>query len=356
MPSFTAPELTQLGYIGLDHYLRNKPIDQIAVERPLLAKLMSKKKSFPGGKEYVVEQVRHSYDSNFQWYFGDASVTYNRKDTVRQAKFEWQGAHDGFSLNEDLLFANGITLTDSSGPSKNSGADMLQLTNLFEENIETLRLGFEEMFDLDMHRDGTQDVDAFGGLDHLIATAPATGVVGGIDRATETWWRNNAVLDVTEANLIETMEAQWRACTRNGGRPDFILAGEVFVDTFRRAAKSEISRYTILATSGQNAEMDPSINAQATSTGLHFQGVPIVWDPSFEVLDTADSPVQEWTSRCYFINTKHMKLRPAAGHDMIARKPPRTHTEYIFYWGLTWKGALTINRSNCHSVITTTGS
>ena len=162
--SFTSAELTQLGYVALDHYLRNKPIDEIARERPLLAKLMSKKKSFPGGKQFITEQVRFQYDSNFQWYFGDDTVTYNRKDTVRQTQFPWAGAHDGFSLNEDLLLANGITVTDNAGPSTNSGAEMLQLTNLFEENIETLRLGFEEMLDYDIHLDGTQDAKSIAGI------------------------------------------------------------------------------------------------------------------------------------------------------------------------------------------------
>lgn len=350
--SFTSAELTQLGYVALDHYLRNKPIDEIARERPLLAKLMSKKKSFPGGKQFVTEQVRFQYDSNFQWYWGDDTVTYNRKDTVRQTQFPWAGAHDGFSLNEDLLLANGITVTDNAGPSTNSGAEMLQLTNLFEENIETLRLGFEEMLDYDLHLDGTHDAKAIAGLDLLVSLDPTTGTVGGIDRATNVWWRNNAVASSTD--IIEDMEKMWRDCTLNGGRPDFIIAGSAFVDAFRAAAKDEIARYTILKTSGENAQFDPSVEAMATSTGLHFQNVPIVWDPTFDVLDAdsaGSSATTPYSNRCYMLNTKHMTLRPAAGHDMVARKPERAAENYIWYWGLTFKGALTMNRSNCHGVI-----
>jgi len=350
--AFSPGELTQLGYIALDHYLRNKPIDEIARERPLLAKLMKGKKTFPGGKQYISEQVRYKYDSNFQWYFGDDTVSYNRKDTVMQTQFPWAGAHDGFSLNEDLLLANGITITDNAGPSTNSGAEMLQLTNLFEENIETLRLGFEESLDYDLHLDGTQDPDALAGLDLMITLDPTTGTVGGIDRASNEWWRNNAVAG--SSDIVEDMEKMWRDCTLNGGRPDFIIAGSAFVDAFRAAAKDEISRYTILKTSGQNAQMDPSIEAQATSTGLHFQQVPIVWDPTFDVLDAdsaGSSASTPYANRCYFINTKHLTLRPAAGHDMVARKPDRNFNDYVWYWGLTYKGALTMNRANCHGVI-----
>jgi hypothetical protein len=353
---FSAPELTQLGYIALDHYMRNNPIDQIAQQRPLLAKLTAKKKSFPGAKQYITEQVRHTYDSNFQWYFGDDQVTYNRKDTVRQASYEWKGAHDGFSLNEDFLLGNGITITDTSGPSTNSGAEMQQLTNLFEENMETLRLGFEESFDLDLHRDGSASTNNIAGLDHLIALDPTTGVVGGIDRATNTWWRNHVATGVLRdgSDMIAHMEEMWRQCTINGGVPDLIIAGGNFVDVFRVAAKGEVSRYAVQQVASHTpGELDPSIRQDngATYTGLHFQGVPIVYDPSFQVLDAADSPATPWEDRCYFINTKHMRLRPAQGHDMIPRKPPRDHDYYIYYWGLTWKGALTMNRSNAHGVL-----
>lgn len=347
-------ELTQLGYIALDHYLRNKPIDEIARERPLLSKLMSKKKTFPGGKQFITEQVRKSYDSNFQWYFGDDTVTYNNKDTVRQTQFPWAGAHDGFSLNEDMLLANGITVTDNAGPATNSGADLLQLTNLFEENIETLRLGFEESLDYDLHLDGTQDAKSIAGLDLLVSLDPTTGTVGGIDRATNEWWRSNREAGVAQADMVNAMEGMWRDCTLNGGRPDFIIAGATFVDAFRDACKDEIARYTILKTSGENAQMDPSIEAAATSTGLHFQNVPIVWDPTFEMLDAdsaGSSSTVPFSNRCYFLNTKHITMRPASGHDMIARKPERAAENYIWYWGLTFKGALTMNRANCHGLI-----
>jgi hypothetical protein len=50
-----------------------------------------------------------------------------------------------------------------------------------------------------------------------------------------------------------------------------------------------------------------------------------------------------------------MFLRPIEGNDMIARKPPRQYNSYNYYWGMTWRGALTSNRMNCHGVITATG-
>ena len=357
--AFTSGELTQLGYTALDHYLKNDPIDQIGTERPWLRKLTSKKRNFPGGKQYITEQIRTDYGENLTWYGGDDTVAYNRRDSVRQVNFPWGGWHDGFSLNEDLLFANGITVTDRnarSGGSSNSAADMLQLTNLFQENIEVLRLGCEKVFDRELHRDGTQDTKAIAGLDSLVAIDSTTGTVGGIDRsvAANAYWRNQIVSSgVAQASLIGQMETNWRACMREGGAPDFIMAGSDFVDDFRAAAASAIIRYTDLPRTGGSSEFDPSIKQSqgGTYTGLHFQGVPIVWNPIFSELDTLDSPTPTWEKRCYFINCNTIRLRPAAGHDMIPRTPPRNANAYVHYWGLTWKGALTMNRANCHSVI-----
>ena len=88
----------------------------------------------------------------------------------------------------------------------------------------------------------------------------------------------------------------------------------------------------------------------ATFTGLHFQGVPITYDPTFEVLDADTAPTNLWTNRLYMLNCKHLRLRPAQGHDMVPRRPPRHYEKYVHRFALTWKGALTMNKSRCHGV------
>ena len=75
------------------------------------------------------------------------------------------------------------------------------------------------------------------GLDALVSLTPETGVVGGIDRETATYWRNNAATAIaatTAGALATAMEGQWRRCIRNGGSPDFILAGSAFIDAHKR--------------------------------------------------------------------------------------------------------------------------
>jgi hypothetical protein len=372
--------------------LKNKPIDQVATERPLLKALMAKKKPWGGGKENIVEQIRTDYGNNFEW-FGDSAlntsstVTYNTRDTVRQAYYPWNSAHDGFQFSEDYLLGNGILIGDSQSPRNSSAAGLVQLTNVFNEAMEVLRLGFEKILDQSLHLDGTVGVGggtslankALNGLDFIVPCVSHTGTVGGIARAANTYWRNQidmgAGLNVTTgvpygagydgADLLTPMHTMWRACQKNGGSPNFILAGTDFIKSYEIAADAKESRYAVQPGTAQAPwNLDPSLEMKdsGTFTGLFFQGVPIIWDPVFEDLDGLGASAKvsnglsvDWAKRCYFLNTNHITLRPIQDNDMIARKPPREHTSYNYYWGMTWRGSLTANRCNCHGVIMASG-
>ena len=197
--------------------------------------------------------------------------------------------------------------------------------------------------------DGTQDADAIGGLDLLIATVPATGTVGGINRATagNEYWRNQVSLGIntgTAGLLGETMEGVWRACTRVGGHaPNAIFCGADFYDAYRADSKDEISRYMIIPGKG-GVDMDQSVNA------LSFKGVPLIWDPVFDDLQT--NLGGSWSKRCYFLNSNYLSLRPGKGQDMIVRRPPRVYNRYTHYWGLTWRGGMTTNNPGSMAVLT----
>src|ERR1017187_2938330 len=196
---FTAEQLSYAGNAAINYFLKNDPIDQVNVARPLIKKLMEEKKPYVGALQYVVEQLRYSNDSNFQSYFGDTQVTYNRKRTLQQAKFTYGAFHDGFGLNEDELTQNGIIMTDDKA-STPSAAEKTQLTNLLTENSETLKFGFQENFDYMLHRDGSQAATDIPGLDALISTTPTVSlVVGGLDQSVYPWWQNTAITGISPA-------------------------------------------------------------------------------------------------------------------------------------------------------------
>lgn len=351
---FTAQEIIDAGKIGLDFYLANNPVDQVAVERPLLKALQAKKKAAPGAKQYIVEQLRVRYSSNFQWFNGSSIVTYNKRVTNEQASYAWRSCHDGLALDEDRLVQNGITINDDGKTGQATDAEKVQLTNLMEEQSEALKMGFQEQFSYALHLDGTQSTDAVTGLDALISLTPTTGTVGGIDRSSSSnaYWRNNVSTGLTTTTstgtILNSMEVQWRQCRRAGagGAPDLILAGSSFIDGYRQFILNTYGRMDFGPANRKRVE-------GGTET-LTFQGVEMTWSPEFAELDARYAPSTLWEKRCYFLNTNTIRLRPIQGQDMVNRKPPRAYDRYEYYWAITWRGAMTLNQGNANSALALT--
>ena len=339
-------DLQELAKVSLDEYLRNMPVDQIATERPLLKKLMAGRKTFLGAKQNVVENIRKDYGSNFAWAYGEDAVSFNKRNTTEQAAFPWRRAVDGLYLDYDRLFGNGIKVREGDrGAFKLEQNEKVQLLNLLDEQMESLKEGFMKKLDLELHRNGTQDTDAVAGLDALVATAPATGVIGGLDGATATYWRNNAqtgISTATAGTLAQAMEQNWRKCIKNGGSPDFILAGGDFVDAYRK----EIT-ITNNAESGRVKTVDAGVGS-GVSTGMYFKGVEIIWDPQFEELQTLETATVNWNKRCYFLNTKHLKYRD---DDMDIVTPVRPHDTLAMYAMVNLRMALSTSRRNAQAVL-----
>lgn len=340
-------DLATVTVAALDNYMRNRPVDQIGTERPFIKKLMAGRKGLMPARQFSVETVREGYGSNFAWTFGETARTFNKRSINAQAQFPWRVATDGLYLDWDMLFSAGIKVDpdpSSKGKLTMTENEKVILFNIMSEHMEALELGFIEKLDIELHRDGTASTDAVVGLDALISRTPATGTVGGLNAATKTYWRNYFAGSVASGSLLATMEAGWRSCVRNGGAPDFILAGSTFIDTYR-----PLLTITQNAESGKPKEIDAGVGTGA-NTGLYYKGVPIVWDPVFSVLDTLEAPAAAnlWEKRCYFINSKHLKYED---DDMAIYNPPSPYNVRATYASLDLRCALKTNRRNGHAVI-----
>ncbi len=343
---FNAQQLQTGSNYQLDVFRRNDPVDQVNTERPTFVWLASHKQEAPGGNQFYTEQVYIANDNNYQNYFGADQVSYNQRDTVRQAKYAWYNFHDGFGLDEDTLSANGIILTDDR-EAVATGAEKLQLTNLLKTNYNALKMGVQEKLNEELLLDGSQSAKACPGIDHIVSLTPAVGSVGGLDAAQYPWWRNDARTALTGANMVDQMEQAWRNTIRYGKmKPDFIVAGSAFCDAYRNAAGQTINRQIM---GGGNEKGGVSVDASISN--LYFKGLQIAWDPSFDVLDQLYAPATPWSKRCYFLNSRSIVLRPVSGHWMVNRKPERLYDRYVHFWGMTSKYRLTCNKRSSNAVL-----
>jgi hypothetical protein len=350
---WTPGQLQEAAYTSLDFYVRNKPpVDQINIAHPLLSLLERSKMDFDGGKQYIVHQIRTTNADNSQWFGSDGQVGYNSRKTIRQANFLWSNVHSGALLTEEELLQNGISVTDDMKVTP-TRSEVVQLTNLLKETNDVINLGHEDFLDHELHLDGTQSTDSVPGLDALISTTPNTGIVGGINRATagNEYWRNNAQTGISTATagvLTEAMETQWRNCTRYGGEsPNAIICGGKFFDAYRNDAKNTVQREIMLQGNGATA---PNMNAGISS--VFFKGLPVIWDPMLDRLE-AELPgsTVDWDKRCYFLNTKFLRLNPAKGQWNQARRPPRVYDRYTHYLAMTSRFGLSVTKPNSMAVL-----
>ena len=343
----SAGDLATVSVAALDDYMRNRPVDQIGTERPFIKKLMAGRKKLMPARQYSVETIRTAYNTNFAWSWGETARTFTKRDTAKQAQFPWRVALDGLYLDWDMLFAAGIRVDPdpaSKGQLKLAENERVILMNLLQEHMEVLELGFIEKLDIELHRSGTSSTNAAVGLDALVSRTPTVGTVGGLDASTVTSWRNYVAGAVASGSLIATMEAAWRSCIRNGGAPDFIMAGTTFVDTY-----AGLLTLTQNTDAGKPKQIDVARGTGAR-TGLFFKGVEIVWSPVFSVLDALESPASTdlWEKRCYFLNTKHLKYEDD-GMEVYNPTPP--HNVRATYASLDLRCVLKTNRRNAQAVI-----
>ena len=229
-----------------------------------------------------------------------------------------------------------------SGKEKIMNREKWQAVSIAESRIDALIAGLRNKTGLSLYGLGTADGGKeFGGLRLLVADAPATGVVGGIDGATETWWRNQADLgtaDITSATILSKMNAMQLACTRGSDQPDLIMADATFFTAYWESLQ-ENARH-----------MSPKM-ADAGFRTLEFVGTPVVYDAQ-----CATDLTNVGAGRMYFLNCEYLYFRKAPERWFStedSRKVENADYDVIPNWTM---GNLTTNARFLQGVIATDGS
>jgi hypothetical protein len=347
---FNATQIDQIGHYAINLYAKNEPVDQVNTAHPFYNWLVQNKVEEPAVGQFYSENIYISNDSNGQNYFGADQVDYNSRDPGRQTQWAWYNYHNGFGFDEDTLKAAGIIKTDDR-EAQASGAEQSILMNRLKVAYMSMKKGTQEDLAIEFLYDGSNSTKAVPGVGNIISLTPATGTIGGIDAVTNTYWRNNTALGIVtttpSAGLINAaLKSQWRASTRFGGAPPTrIFAGQAFIEALE-AENRAISHLNVTQNnSGKGMDYDGG------TAGTKFDGIPVVWDPTFELLDAKYAPATPYTKRAYMVSESALTLRPVTGFWQLDRKPPRVYDRYVHYWARTCSYRLTTNQRNGLSVL-----
>ncbi len=229
-----------------------------------------------------------------------------------------------------------------SGKEKIMNREKWQAVSLAESRIDALISGLRNKTGLSLYGLGTAEGGKeFGGLRLLVADAPATGTVGGIDGGAETWWRNQAdvpAADLVPSALLSRMNAMQLACTRGADQTNLIMADSVFFTAY----------WELLQENARH--MSPKL-ADAGFRTLEFLGKPVVYDA--QCATDLDDPLQ---GRMYFLNTKYLMFRKAPERWFTtekARKVENADYDVIPNWTM---GNMTTNARFLQGVIGNLGT
>lgn len=230
----------------------------------------------------IVQELEYAENSTFQYYSGGEVLNISSADVLTAAEFDWKQA------------ACAVTTTGLEMEVQNVGR--AQKIDLLEGRIKNAEHTMKNQITIGSYSDGTgSGGKQIGGMQLLVADDPTTGTVGGINRATYSFWRNQ-VFDATTdggaatsaTNIQNYFNRLWLECSRGSDVPDLIICDSVYFAFFWNSLQA-IQRI-----------MDPEMGK------LGFRSVKFV---------TADVVYEDSTgipaSHAYFLNTDYIHFRYA---------------------------------------------
>lgn len=246
-------------------------------------KKKGKVKTVSGGRT-IVQELEYAENGTYKRYSGYEALNISPSDVFTGAEFNYAQSAVAVSIS-------GLEMIQNSGEEA--------IIDLLESRIQNAEKTITNNTALDCYSDGTADGGRqIGGLQLLIDSTPATGIVGGIDASTTVgaFWRNIAFSALTDggaaataANIQSYMNRVYVQLVRGTDNPDLIVADNNYWRLYLESLQS-IQRI-------QNDEM-----ASAGFANLKYMNSDVVLDGGFG----GGAP----TNTMYFINTDYLYFRP----------------------------------------------
>ncbi len=301
-------------------------------------------KTFSGGRT-IVQELNYADNQTYQWYSGYQTLNISPSQVFSAAEFPIRQAAVAVSISglEEL---------------QNSGEEAI--IDLLESRIMNAEDTFMNGLSQGIYGDGTV-TGSVGGFQLLVASNPATGVIGGIDRSQWTFWQNQTWSSATNGNtvlssstIMQQMDALWVMLIRGRDFPDLIIADNTMYRYYLNALQA-IQRIQV-----ENGAPDM---AEAGFQSLKYMNADVVLDGGFQGFSSDPLPYQTSSgtsavggapsTTMYFLNTKYIFWRPHSRRNMVPLDPDRFSVNQDAMVRLIgWAGNMTVSNSFLQGILT----
>ena len=306
--------------------------DNVTNNNPLLLKLKSKGNVRPfSGGNVILEEIMYNDTStnNTNSYSGFETLNISPNSPISAAQF---------SIAQ---YASAVTI---------SGLEMLQnsgkeaIIDLLEGRIKVAEAQLSNRINLDLYGNGTGNGGKnLTGLAAAVADSPASGTYGGINRATWSFWQNQAFSGVTNggaavsaANIQSYMTQLAIKLVRGTDKADLIVADNNYYNLYVNSLQA-IQRVT-----------DPEM-AGSGFASLKFYG----GGTSADVVLGGGIGNQEPANHMYFLNTDYIFFRPHKDRNFVPIGGERQSVNQDAIVKLIgWAGNLTTSGAQFQGVLT----
>lgn len=290
--------------------------DNVTKNNALLARMKQRGniKTFSGGN-VILEELSFAENANAGYYSGYETLPVSAADVISAAQYDIKQA------------ACPVTI---SGLEQLQNAGKEQIIDLLESRMTVAESTMANLIAQGIYSDGTgSGGKEITGLLLQVATDPTTGTVGGIDRATWTFWRNKIFKTTTTggaaasaSNIQSYMNQLWASLVRGMDRPDLIIMDNAYWGFYMNSLQA-IQRFTDTDT------------AKLGFVSLKYQDADVVLDGGIGGFQA--------TKTMYMLNTKYIKYRPHAQRNMVPLSPGQRYSvnQDAAVQILAWAGNLT---------------
>jgi hypothetical protein len=243
-------------------YADQDPVDNIFARHWLLEQLRGGKAFEKQNGTVIRHNLEYALNPNAKFMSELELLTVSRPDTFDYAEYAWK------------FLGCDVPMTDFEEAITSGGASKFDLQ---ARKLANMKSTMEEITNTAFFGDGTgTGSKAFGGLQQIVSVTPTTGTLGLINRATYTFFRNQAK-DGTKSttvydNLVGSVDNSYNSCSNGPGKenPTFIVSDQTTFEAYH--TKLTINERIVRDSPGNKGILG------FKGTNIMFKDVPWAYD------------------------------------------------------------------------------